>query len=101
MPGSGRKKGQLSRATLLRVDAYCLEKGVDPVEEIYKLLASDDVTLKSADRLKGWFELLSYCQAKPRPEPETAPSSELPDNIPESVWEAIGRAAAKEAPGDE
>jgi hypothetical protein len=100
VPGSGRKKGQLSRATLLRVDAYCIERGVEPVEEIYKLL-TEDPSLEAKDRLKGWFELLSYCQPKPRPETEAPPPSGVPENVPEAVWDAIDRAAAKEKSSDE
>ena len=61
-PTSGRKPGQVNRRNLLRVSEFFLKKGLEPVEEIYKLM--DD--LKPDRQVQVWLELLSYCEPRPK-----------------------------------
>lgn len=63
-PNAGRKKGSKNKKKLLKVSDVLAEADLQPVQEIIDLLSNGD--LKDRDRLDAWFNLLSYCQAKPK-----------------------------------
>lgn len=78
-PGSGRQKGTPNKKTVIKVSDYLGEAGVNPTEEILKIInetapvlnaegvkIADQYILKSAERAKLWLELLSFCHAKPK-----------------------------------
>lgn len=69
-PGSGRKKGTPNKKKLLKVVDILAEKDLNPVVEILKLMNSLDSkgkpALSPSMKITAWFDLLSYCQAKPK-----------------------------------
>ena len=56
VPGSGRQKGVANKFSL-NVLGHLKERGLEPVQEILKLLPSVD----NAKQLEAWLKLLSYC----------------------------------------
>lgn len=63
-PGKSANPGGRPKKLLARVEVTLHQAGKDPVEEILKLLPK----LAPALQLKAWLELLTYVQAKPKPE---------------------------------
>lgn len=90
VPGSGRTKGTLNKASILRVQDVLAQKGLNPVEEVLKLMPK----LAEAQRVKAWLELLSYCQAKPRDpgdgEGELPAAGVLPPEVIAALLKAAG-----------
>ena len=61
-PNAGRKKGSLNKRKIPKVADYLADRGLNPAEEILKLL--DDEEMKPRDKIAVWTDLLSYCQGK-------------------------------------
>ena len=59
-PLAGRKKGTLNKGRVAKVSEKLLEKCLDPVEELLKLLPE----MEAKEQAKVWMDLLSYTQAK-------------------------------------
>ncbi len=76
--GSGRQKGTPNKKTVAKVSDYLGEQGVNPAEEVLKIinekkmvttregLQQEEFALSSAARADLWLELLSFCHAKPK-----------------------------------
>lgn len=64
LPNAGRKKGVPNKRKFQKVADVLAEQGIDLVSDILKDLVSGD--MKDADRVRFKFELLSYCEAKPK-----------------------------------
>lgn len=67
---AGRKKGSKNKRKVARVADILAEKGINPVDEILKLINGKDEKgkplLGPSLKLTAWFDLQSYCQAKPK-----------------------------------
>ena len=63
--GKGRPKGVRNRISLQKVDEYLAERGINPIEEILKLLPM----LDPREQVKVWGGLLPYLYRKPTEEP--------------------------------
>lgn len=94
-PGSGRKKGQPNRITLLRVEDFLNTKGIHPVQKILDLLP----TLDPADQVKTWLHLMKYVEPELRPTeallnvtPEDTHQTYLEAQTTEQLHEALERA---------
>jgi len=74
--GKGRPKGAKNHSKVLRVAEVLSRAGINPAEEIMKLLP----LLEVRDQVRTWQELQSYCEAKPR-EVEVTP--DLPEDLKE------------------
>lgn len=61
---SGRKKGSPNKRTIPKVADFLSENGLNPAEEIVKIISDPDLHPKY--KLQGWMELMSYTQAKPK-----------------------------------
>jgi hypothetical protein len=76
--GSGRQKGTPNKKTVAKVSDYLGEQGINPAEEVLKIinekqlvanregLMEEKFVLASAARADLWLELLSFCHAKPK-----------------------------------
>lgn len=83
VPGSGRKKGSVNKRTLLRVDEVLSARGLNPVEEILKLMPD----LPPVEQARQWHEILKYVQpimkaieVDPKafqPDPEPSPAEDV------------------------
>lgn len=71
-PAAGRKKGSLNKKKVARVSDYLADNNLNPTAEIVKLIPS----MSEQEQIATWFELLSYSQAKPKPETEDSKSPE-------------------------
>lgn len=68
--GPGRPKGTKNKKTLKQAAEVLAERGLNPIEEIIKLIESGN--LKNYEVLDAWKYLQSYCEGKPMakaPEP--------------------------------
>ena len=61
IPGCGRPKGSKSRFNIKSVSNTLGEKGINPTEEILKIIPQLDYP----EQLRAWFFLLTYTQARP------------------------------------
>lgn len=59
---SGRKKGTPNKKKLKKVSEALAEQGLDLVAQIL----AEIPLLEDKDRMRAYFELLSYCEAKPK-----------------------------------
>lgn len=57
----GRKKGSKNKLNYKKVIDVLLEKGLNPTEEILKLIPE----LEISEQVKTWLFLLTYTQARP------------------------------------
>ncbi len=73
---TGRKKW------LTRIDEMCAKDGKHPYEELMKLLPE----LRPREQAEIWLQLLSYCQAKPKPL-----EAEKPDDLDDMPTEELLR----------
>ena len=76
--GSGRQPGTPNKKTVAKVSDYLGERGVNPAEEILKIIQEkkmvttreghqqEEFVLASSARADLWLELLSFCHAKPK-----------------------------------
>lgn len=62
-PNSGRKKGVGNKKKLKKVAQILADQGIDPVANILDLM---DELESPRDKINAWFDILSYCQAKPK-----------------------------------
>lgn len=78
-PGSGRQKGTSNKKTVAKVSDYLGDQGINPAEEILKIINEKKKTLDDKGEVIGetfvlgsqvradlWLELLSFCHAKPK-----------------------------------
>lgn len=72
--GSGIKKGQQQKRTLLKVEDFLCEQGIHPVERILALLPA----LEPMEAVRTWMELLKYCA------PTFKPIESIPLPIPDN-----------------
>ncbi len=79
----GRLKGTPNAKRLLKVEEVLIEKGYCPVAVILELIPH----LEPEDQVKSWFNLLSYCQAKPKEETGETDTSITP--LPEEAVAAL------------
>lgn len=78
-PDAGRKPGSKNKKTVLRVKEILAESGINPTEEILKLIP----ILEPEEQLKAWGLLLSYCEVKPRE--DEAPPIEGTEDLAEKL----------------
>lgn len=64
--GSGRKQGSQNKKRIAKVADLLAEQDISPVQEILDLINDPGNGMFSYDRVKAWFDLLSYCEAKPK-----------------------------------
>lgn len=60
--GSGRKKGTPNKKKLIKAVDFLSEKDINPVQKILDLIP----LLDAKEAVDAWFDLLSYCQGKPK-----------------------------------
>lgn len=65
-PNAGRKKGSQNIKKIAKVADLLAERDINPVQEILNILDDPEAKLFDSDRIRAWFDLLSYCQAKPK-----------------------------------
>lgn len=80
----GKQKGTLNKKTVFSVASLLVDKNIDPIEEIMKLLPD----LRPHEQLRAWLELLQYCDAK-RKSVEVELQEAESDN--EKLFDAIPR----------
>lgn len=85
-PGSGIKKGQQMRRTVLRIEDYLLDKKIHPMERILALLPS----LDPADQVKTWLQIIKYI------EPELKPIEALLNITPSEVQLTVEAASTED-----
>lgn len=80
-PNAGRKKGSKNKKKVARVADYLAERDINPAKEILALIHGKDEEDKDLltpfAKMQAWFDLLAYCQAKPK---EIDPSAEESDD---------------------
>lgn len=77
--GSGRKPGTPNKSTVAKVTDFLGERGINPAEEILKIINQKELVHDSKTNLQKeqfvlgpsaradlWLELLSFCHAKPK-----------------------------------
>lgn len=69
-PNAGRKKGSKNKKKVARVADYLAERDINPAMEILALIQGKDEEGKDLltpfAKAQAWFDLLAYCQAKPK-----------------------------------
>lgn len=90
-PGSGRKAGTPNKSTQLRVEEFLEAKGVQALEQVYKLLTEG--SMFDSDKARIWLQLYSYCHPKPRELTIFEPPPPEDDNEPKKTFEEFCKAA--------
>ncbi len=96
--GSGRQKGTPNRKTVAKVSDYLGEQGINPAEEVLKIInekvpikndagevIAENFVLQSQARADLWLELLSFCHAKPK----TLEIKQFDDNFDAAEFESV------------
>ena len=86
---AGRKKGSKNKKKIAKVAEVLAEKNLNPAEEILKLIKETD---SAGVKIAAWFDLLSYCQAKPKEVDDDAgedPSEELEETPTETLLQLV------------
>ena len=82
---AGRKKGSKNKKKIARVAEFLAEKNINPAQEILNLINGVDEMgkplLNAHGKLMAWFDLLSYCQGKPKAEDEGGGGGESGEQI--------------------
>lgn len=99
-PGqSGNPSGKNRKSLVARVDEVLASRGLNPTEEILKLMP----TLPEVVQAKLWLELLAFVQGKPKeylddksPDMRQIPTSQLIEMVKANLPE-LEAAAAKES----
>lgn len=83
---SGRKKGSKNKKKIARVSDVLTEKDINPAEKILELIPF----LDEKDAIEAWFDLLSYCQSKPKQvEEEEIDPDEGMEDLPDDEGELL------------
>lgn len=85
----GRPKGSKNKKRVLRVEATLVEKGINPIEEILKLLPE----LEAEERAEVLLKLVPYYQA-PLKVNEEDPDDEDLEDMPEAALLSIAKGTA-------
>lgn len=94
---AGRKKGSLNKRKIPKVADFLAEKGLNPAEEILKILEQDkkqpkkDRKISKYGEIEIWLDLLSYCQAKPKEMLDASDDDELSEELSETPTETLLR----------
>jgi hypothetical protein len=83
---AGRKQGVENKKKLQKIAEFLADKDISPILEILKILENENLSPKA--KIESWFELQSYCEAKPKAADESSIQVGIDefDDIPNSEF---------------
>lgn len=88
-PGAGRPKGSKNKKRVLRVEETLVAKGLNPIEEIIRLIPE----LKKEEQVEAWQKLVPYYQA-PIKVNEPGDEDEEWEDLPEAALIQLAKGSA-------